>query len=137
MIQNGNKVKVHYTGKTNGEIFDSSEGREPIEFVVGSKQVIEGFENAVIGKNIGDEIVVEIPPSEGYGESKDDLIISVAKDQVPPDAQIGQTLQGVDPEGMPFNVMVSDIQDDVVILDLNHPLSGKTLQFTISIVSFE
>jgi len=137
MIQKGNKVKVHYTGMTDGEIFDSSEGREPIEFTVGSQEVITGFENAVLGKNIGDTVNVTISPAEGYGELRDDLIISVDKSQVPVDIQIGHTLQGVNPDGMPFNVNVSEIHDDKVILDANHPLAGKILQFEISVVSFE
>lgn len=137
MIQKGNKVKVHYTGKIGNDIFDSSEGREPIEFTVGSQEVIVGFEEAVIGKNIGDIVSVSINPEDGYGELRDDLIISVSKDQVPSDIQVGHTLQGVDKDGEPFNVTVAEIKDDVVILDANHPLSGKILEFEISIVSFQ
>jgi peptidylprolyl isomerase len=137
MIQNGNKVKVHYTGKIGENVFDSSVNKEPIEFTVGSKQVIEGFENAVLGKNIGDKVSVKIEPNEGYGVVNNDLIFSVDRNQVPPDVQVGQTLQGVNPDGMPFNVAVTDIQESVVILDANHPLAGQTLEFDIEIVSFE
>lgn len=137
MIQRGNKVKVHYTGKIGEEIFDSSEGKEPIEFTLGSQEVIAGFENAIIGKNVGDKVTVTISPEEGYGDLRDDLIISVEKSQVPADVQIGHTLQGVNPDGMPFNVTVSEIQEDMVILDANHPLAGKTLEFEIEVVSFQ
>lgn len=83
MIQNGNTVDVHYTGKhTTGEVFDSSVGKAPLQFVIGSGQIIPGFENAIIGKNIGDKVTVNIPASEAYGELREDLIVKVPNDNL-------------------------------------------------------
>jgi peptidylprolyl isomerase len=135
MIKQGNKVKVHYTGRlTDGEVFDSSEGREPIEFEVGTSQVIKGFEDAVLGLNVGDKATVTIQPENGYGMVREDLIISVEKDQVPENVEVGVQLQGLGQNGQPFNVTVKEINDDSVKLDANHPLAGKVMEFEINVV---
>ena len=136
MIKQGSTVKVHYIGKIGDEVFDSSEGKDPIEFVVGTSQVITGFENAVIGLKEGDVTNVSISPEDGYGESREDLILSAPLNSVPPEIQVGHQLQGTDNNGQPFNVIVKEIGDDVVLLDANHPLSGKILNFEIQVVSF-
>lgn len=134
MIKQGNKVKVHYTGRSDGEVFDSSEGREPIEFEVGTSQVIKGFEEAVLGLNVGDKATVTIHPENGYGMIREDLIISVGKDQVPEGVEVGAQLQGLGQNGQPFNVTVTEINTDSVKLDANHPLAGKVMEFDISVV---
>lgn len=137
MIQHGNTVKVHYTGQfDNNEVFDSSNGKDPIEFKVGDKQVIEGFENAVLGLSKGDEKTVKIPFDKAYGEIKQELIGRVPKEQLPPDVSVGSQLQGTSSDGQPFMVVVKEIYDNEVELDANHPLAGKDLTFTISIVDF-
>jgi peptidylprolyl isomerase len=135
MIKQGSTVKVHYTGKLeDNSVFDSSNGREPIEFEIGTQQVIEGFETAVIGLTKGDTTTVTIPSEKAYGPVREELIIQVPKEQVPQDAQIGVQLQGVNQMGQPFNVTVVDLNESTATLDANHPLAGKTLIFDIEVV---
>ena len=96
MIQNGSTVAVHYTGKlTNGEQFDSSVGREPLSFQVGAQQVIPGFENGIMGKTTGDKVTITIPADQAYGQIREDLFMSVPKEQLPGDVQVGQQLQAM------------------------------------------
>lgn len=137
MIQIGSTVNVHYTGKLkSGEVFDSSEGRDPLSFTIGSGQIIPGFENAVIGKNIGDKVTIEIDPTEAYGEYREDLLVKVENEQLPGPVEVGQVLQA-DNGGQPVNVTVKEVNEDHVIIDGNHPLSGKDLIFDIEVVSFQ
>lgn len=134
MIKQGSTVKVHYTGKfEDNKVFDSSTGKEPIEFKVGDLQVIEGFEEAVIGLNKGDKTSVTIVPEKGYGVVREDLLMTVAKTNVPADVTVGSSLQGVGQNGEPFSVVVRTINENDVILDANHPLAGKTLVFDIEV----
>lgn len=135
MIQKGNTVKVHYTGKLeDNKVFDSSAGRQPIEFQVGNQQVIEGFESAVLGLNKGDKTTVTIESDKAYGDIRPELIMSVPKSQVPQDVAIGVQLQGVGQNGEPFNVTVREVNESTVTLDANHPLAGKKLIFDIEVV---
>jgi peptidylprolyl isomerase len=137
MIQIGSTVNVHYTGKLkSGEVFDSSEGRDPLSFTIGSGQIIPGFENAVIGKNVGDKVTIEIDPTEAYGEYREDLLVKVENEQLPGPVEVGQVLQA-DNGGQPVNVTVKEVNEDHVIIDGNHPLSGKDLIFDIEVVSFQ
>jgi peptidylprolyl isomerase len=137
MIKQGNTVKVHYTGKLeDNSVFDSSDGREPIEFQVGSQQVIEGFESAVIGLNKGDKTTVTIASEKAYGEVRSELIQQIPRTQVPNDVQIGAQLQGMDGSGQPFTVTVTEVNEDSVTIDANHPLAGKNLTFDIEVVDF-
>jgi peptidylprolyl isomerase len=137
MIQIGSTVTVHYTGKLkSGEVFDSSEGRDPLSFTIGSGQIIPGFENAVIGKNVGDKVTIEIDPTEAYGEYREDLLVKVENEQLPGPVEVGQVLQA-DNGGQPVNVTVKEVNEDHVIIDGNHPLSGKDLIFDIEVVSFQ
>lgn len=137
MIQIGSTVNVHYTGKLkSGEVFDSSEGRDPLSFTIGSGQIIPGFENAVIGKNVGDKVTIEIDPTEAYGEYREDLLVKVENEQLPGPVEVGQVLQA-DNGGQPVNVTVKEVNEDHVIIDGNHPLSGKELIFDIEVVSFQ
>ncbi|TVQ13716.1 MAG: peptidylprolyl isomerase [Balneolaceae bacterium] len=135
--KNGDTVKVHYTGKLNdGSVFDSSENREPLEFKLGSGQLIPGFEKAVTGMTVGDSTTVTIPAKEAYGEINEELILNVEKDRLPADIQpeVGMQLQVQQPNGEPVPVVISDVTDDLVILDANHPLAGKELIFDIEVV---
>jgi peptidylprolyl isomerase len=137
MIQIGSTVNVHYTGKLkNGEVFDSSEGRDPLSFTIGTNQIIPGFENAIIGKNVGDKVTVEIDTKEAYGEYREDLLVKVENEQLPGPVEVGQVLQA-DNGGSPVNVTVKEVNEDHVIIDGNHPLSGKDLIFDIEVVSFQ
>ncbi len=133
----GDKVKVHYTGKlTSGDQFDSSAGRDPLEFTVGAGQMIQGFDAAIPGMNIGDKKTITISPEEAYGEKKEEAIIEFPKANIPADMKLepGMKLQLRNEAGQPFPVVVADIKDEVVVLDANHELAGKELIFDIELV---
>ncbi len=135
--KDGDTVKVHYTGTLkNGEVFDTSEEREPLEFTLGQGQLIPGFEKAVIGMGEGDSTKVEIPSDEAYGEAREDLIINVPKDQLPEGVtpEIGMQLQVNQPNGQPVPVRITKIGDNDLTLDANHPLAGEDLTFDIELV---
>lgn len=136
MIENGNVVDVHYVGKlTDGNVFDSSEGREPLKFEVGSGQIIPGFENAVMGKAVGDKVTVTINPEMAYGEVREDLFVQLPIDKMPGDVEVGQMLQAMSDDGRATQVRVHEVNEDTVIIDGNHPLAGQDLIFDIEIVS--
>lgn len=136
--QNGSTVKVHYTGtlKADGSQFDSSEGRDPLEFKLGEGMVIAGFEKAVIGKSVGDTLSVEIPPEEGYGEPSEQLVFQVRREQLPPtvELELGIMLEIRTEDGQPAYVRVTEFDEEMVTLDGNHPLAGQTLMFDIEVV---
>ena len=137
MIQNGNKVKVHYTGKFQDEtVFDTSVGKQPLEVVVGEGKVIKGFEKALIGKNVGDRISVVIEPSEGYGMVREDMILKVDRARAPVGVKVGANLQMDNKEGRTFYFRVTEINEEngMVTVNGNHPLSGKILLFDIEIL---
>jgi FKBP-type peptidyl-prolyl cis-trans isomerase 2 len=136
-VKSGDKIKVHYHGKlTNGETFDKSEGREPLEFEVGSGMVIKGFDEGVTGMTVGQKKTINIPFLEAYGPKNPDMIIEMPKDRFPKDMEIevGMPLSMSDGQGQQFQVVVAEIKDDVVILDANHPLAGEDLIFDLELV---
>jgi peptidylprolyl isomerase len=136
--KNGDSVKVHYTGKLeDGTVFDSSEGKDPLEFVIGSGGVISGFDNGVTGMAVGDKNTVTIPPDEAYGERNDQMTVKLPMDQFPPDItpEVGQQLQLQQPNGQMVVVTVAQVGNDGVTLDGNHPLAGKTLIFDLEMVA--
>ena len=138
MITEGSTVEVHYTGKfTNEEVFDSSEGKDPLQFQVGTGQIIPGFENAILGKNVGDKVQITIPAEEAYGEVREDLFVQVALDKLPGQVEVGQTLQADGGNGQPVTVIVEQVNEDHVIINGNHPLAGKELVFDIEVVSVQ
>ncbi|MCF7791612.1 MAG: peptidylprolyl isomerase [Victivallales bacterium] len=133
----GDTVKVHYTGKLDdGTVFDSSQDREPLEFKVGEGQVIKGFEDGITGMTVEEEKTLNIPPEEGYGNLRDDLIVKFPKENFPEDIkpEIGMKLQLQQPNGTPVIVTVKDILENEVILDANHQLAGKNLTFDLKLV---
>ncbi|MFP4040622.1 MAG: FKBP-type peptidyl-prolyl cis-trans isomerase [Desulfosudaceae bacterium] len=135
--KSGDKVKVHYTGKfENGETFDSSQDREPLEFTIGNGEIIEGFEESVVGMTAGETKQMTIEPDKGYGHYQEELAVEVERAQIPPDieVEIGQQLQIRQPDGEVINVTVTDVSEESVILDANHPLAGKDLHFDIELV---
>jgi FKBP-type peptidyl-prolyl cis-trans isomerase 2 len=133
-IENGKKVKVHYTGKhVDGEVFDTSEGREPLSFTMGEGMMIKGFEEGLMGMETGEKKTVEIEPSEAYGEAREDLFTEVEKAKLPEDVSEGQMLQAMTEQG-PINVTVTELKEDVAVLDMNHPLAGKKLVFDLEVV---
>lgn len=135
--QQGDKVKVHYHGTLRtGEIFDSSQGREPLEFTVGSGQVIKGFDEGVKGMSVGEKRTVEIEVQDAYGEKSQDLLIEFPKEQFPADMnpEIGQQLMMSNGSGQSFPVVIKEVREDSVLLDANHPLAGQDLIFNIELV---
>ena len=139
-VKNGDTVRVHYTGKlTTGELFDSSEGREPLEFEVGAGMMIKGFDVAVVGMALGDKKTVNIVPEEAYGERNDQMIIDFPRSNFPDDMtpEIGMQLMMNNNAGQQFPVTIVDVREDVVVLDANHQLAGKELVFVIEIVGID
>ena len=136
-VKSGDKIKVHYHGRlTNGETFDKSEGREPLEFEVGSGMVIKGFDDGVTGMAVGDKKTINIPADEAYGPKNPDMIIDMPKDRFPKDMEIevGMPLSMSDGQGQQFQVVVAEVQEEVIILDANHPLAGEDLIFDLELV---
>lgn len=136
-VQNGDKVKVHYHGKLrSGETFDSSEGREPLEFTVGGGQVIPGFDQGVMGMTVGDKRTVEIDVQNAYGEKSQEMIIEFPKNQFPEDMnpEVGMQLMMNNGQGQQFPVTIAEVKEESVMLDANHPLAGQDLIFDIELV---
>jgi len=136
-VKEGDVVKVHYTGKLiNGEQFDSSVGREPLEFTVGAGQMIKGFDDAMPGMNLGEKKTVNIAPEDAYGPRSEDAIIEFPKANVPADMQLepGMPLTLSNQQGQPFPVVVVEVKDEVIVLDANHFLAGQELVFDIELV---
>jgi peptidylprolyl isomerase len=138
--KSGDTVKVHYIGRLqDGTVFDSSQGREPLSFTLGEGNVIEGFETAVMGLEPGATTTAEIPPDQGYGPHREELVVQVRKDQIGGGLapEVGQQLQLRLQNGQNVPVVVTDVTNEVVTIDANHPLAGKTLIFEIELVEIE
>ncbi|HUQ30786.1 MAG TPA: peptidylprolyl isomerase [Pyrinomonadaceae bacterium] len=132
--QKGDTVQVHYTGKlTDGKVFDSSEGGEPLEFEVGSGQVIQGFDNGVQGMSVGDKKQIEIEVGDAYGERVEQLVQTISREGLTLDTepQAGMTLVMQLPDGNEIPVAVTEITEDSITLDANHPLAGQKLIFDV------
>lgn len=132
----GDTVRVHYRGTlADGTEFDSSTGRDPLEFELGSGQVIPGFDDAVTGLEVGDKVTVTIACADAYGERLDDAVqqfpLEAFGDEVP---EIGWTVELQAPDGNRLAAMIAGVDGDMVILDFNHPLSGEDLTFEIELV---
>ena len=134
----GDTVKVHYTGKlADGTVFDTSQGREPLQFTIGEHQVIAGFEEAVVGMSEGQEKTAEIPTDQAYGQRDERLVTAVGRDRMPPDVSLNDRLQVRRPDGKAFVVVVTGLSEQNATLDANHPLAGKDLTFDIELVGIE
>ena len=136
-VKSGDKVKVHYHGKlTTGETFDSSAGREPLEFEVGSGMVIKGFDDGVTGMTVGNKKTINIPFDEAYGPRNPEMVIDMPKERFPEDmeVEVGMPLVMSDGQGQQFQVTIVEIKETSVILDANHPLAGKDLVFDLELV---
>lgn len=136
-VKNDDKVKIHYTGKLkDGSIFDSSEGREPLEFTVGGNMVVPGFENGVMGMKQGDKKTISISPEEAYGERREDQVNLVERNQLPDDMEpeVGMALQATGQDGSVIPVVITEVTEKTVTVDANHPLAGKELIFDLELV---
>ncbi len=137
--KHGDTVQIHYTGKLDdGFVFDTSLEREPLEFKIGAGFVLEGFEQAVIGMDLGESKTFTLSADNGYGPYREEMVMVVPKSQFPPHLtpEIGQQIQINDKQlPQPMVVVITDISDDGITLDANHPLAGKDLTFEIKIVT--
>ncbi len=136
-VKENNTVKVHYTGKlADGEIFDSSEGKEPLAFTLGQGSLIPGFEKGLIDMKLNEKKTITIPADEAYGDPREDLLIEVPKSELPQemDPEVGMGLVSRTPEGQEINLLVVEVKEDTVVLDGNHPLAGKELIFDLEVV---
>jgi FKBP-type peptidyl-prolyl cis-trans isomerase 2 len=136
-VKKGDKVKIHYTGKLkDGSTFDSSEGREPLEFTVGGKMVVPGFENGVIGMKKGENKTISISPEEAYGEHNAEKVSVVERTQLPEgmEPEVGMALQATAQDGSVVPVAITEVTEKTVIVDANHPLAGKELIFDLELV---
>lgn len=139
-VKQKDTVKVHYTGKLeNGQIFDSSIEREPLEFTLGKGQLIPGFENGVLGMKISEKKTIKIPHTEAYGEVKKELFHEVGKDKLPEELklEIGMPLVSKAPDGSERQLIVSEIKDETIVVDANHPLAGKNLLFDLEVIAIQ
>ena len=136
MIEAGKTVKVHYSGTlADGTVFDSSEGRDPISFEVGSGQVIPGFDHAIAGMEVGQTDTIHIPCAEAYGDTREEMVGQVPRSELPSDLEpeIDMVLSMQSPEGeMPVRIV--EVAEDTVTLDANHPLAGQDLTFELTLV---
>jgi peptidylprolyl isomerase len=141
----GDRVKVHYTGRLDdGTVFDSSEcaeddcgcGSGPLEFTIGSSEVIPGFEAGVVGLSVGESKTIHIPVEEAYGERIDEMVAQVPRKDLPAEIEpeVGQQLEVTQEDGQVFQVTIAEVTDEEVTLDANHPLAGQALNFDIKLV---
>ena len=136
-VENGHYVSVHYKGTLeNGEVFDTSEGRHPMEVQMGAGQIIAGFEKALMGMALNEKKAITLEPEQAYGHRDDSLTHSFARSDIPAEmnVEVGQTVALSSPEGQQVPAQVIEADDQKVVVDLNNPLAGKALTFDIEIV---
>ena len=136
-VKAGDTVRIHYTGTlSDGTVFDDSEGREPLQFTVGSGEIIPGLDQAMEGMEVGDSKNVEVPADQAYGPVDPNARQTIPREQVPENIplDIGTRLQLQDPEGRTMPVTVAEVSEEAVVLDANHPLAGQDLTFKVDLV---
>jgi peptidylprolyl isomerase len=136
-VETGQFVSVHYKGTLqNGEVFDTSEGRHPLEVQIGAGQIIPGFEKALMGMSLNEKKAFTLDPEDAYGQKDDSLTHSFPRKDVPAELnpEVGQTVALSSPEGQQVPAMITQVDDEKVVVDLNHPLAGQTLNFDIEVV---
>ena len=135
--KNGDTVKIHYTGTLeNGQVFADSREQQPLEFTLGGGKIIPGIERGIIGMKSGETKTIEIPPEEAYGQRREDLLVEIPKSELPDnikDAK-GQRIQMQKPDGGIIEVTVTEVNENTVSMDANHPLAGQTLYFNLELV---
>ena len=137
-VTTGATVRIHYTGTLeDGTVFDSSEGRDPLEFTVGSGMIIPGLDKALPGMAVGEQKKVTIAPEEAYGPRQDEALLEVPRSDIPAEIplEVGLQLQMTGQQGQPIPVTVTEVSDESVTLDANHALAGQTLTFDFEVVS--
>lgn len=140
-VKDKDTVKVHYTGKitSNGQVFDSSVEREPLEFTLGQGMLIPGFEKGIIDMKVNEKKTLEIPKDDAYGDVKDDLFHKVNKEQLPEEIkpEVGMGLVSKNPDGSEQQLRVSAVNDDHIVVDANHPLAGHDLTFEVEVMDIK
>ncbi len=137
MIEKGQKVKVHYTGTLDdGKQFDSSEGRDPLEFEMGAGMVISGFESGVAAMAVGEKRTINIIAAEAYGEKRDEMVMEFERENLPEDLEpeVGMGLQMQGPQGQAIPVQITAVADETITIDANHPLAGQNLTFELELI---
>jgi peptidylprolyl isomerase len=137
-VKSGDTVRIHYTGTLNdGTVFDSSQGRDPLEFTVGSGQIIPGLDKALPGMEVGDAKSVPVPAAEAYGPRNDEAVMDVPRTEFPDDIPLeaGTMLEMRSPDGRAVPVQITEVKEDAVTLDANHRLAGQDLTFDIELVA--
>ena len=139
-VKENNTVKVHYTGKlSDGQVFDSSEGKEPLEFTLGQGRLIPGFEKGLMDMKLNEKKTVTIAKEEAYGEVNQDLIQEVQKSELPAEIipEVGMGLVSKSSDGQEMNLQVIEVREASIVLDGNHPLAGKDLTFDLEVVEIK
>jgi len=139
-VKENDTVSIHYTGKlSDGQVFDSSAGRDPLEFTMGQGQIIPGLEKGLINMSVNETKTIEIPSTEAYGEKRNDLIQDVPKNQLPPEInpEVGMGLVSKNPQGQEIKLTVTEVKDDAITVDANHPLAGKDLTFEVQLLEIK
>jgi len=140
MIENGQKVKIHYAGTLDdGTLFDSSVGRDPLEFEVGAGMVIPGFETGVVDMAVGEKKAIHIPSEEAYGDRRDDMVMEFERSQLPEgvEPEVGMGLEMQSPEGQTIPVQITEVGETAITIDANHPLAGQNLNFELELVEVD
>jgi len=140
LVKDNDTVKVHYTGKlADGQVFDSSEGKDPIEFTLGQGQLIPGFEKGLINMKLNEKKTINIPKDEAYGDSREDLIQEVQKSELPEEIkpEVGMGLVSKSQDGREMNLVIAEVKEESIVVDGNHPLAGKDLIFDLEVVEIK
>ena len=140
LVKENDTVKVHYTGKlADGQVFDSSEGKEPIEFTLGQGQLIPGFEKGLIDMKLNEKKTINISKDEAYGDSREDLIQEVQKSELPEEIkpEVGMGLVSKSQDGREMNLVIAEVKEESIVVDGNHPLAGKDLIFDLEVVEIK
>ncbi len=137
-VKAGDSVRIHYTGTlSDGSVFDSSTGREPLEFTVGSGQIIPGLDGALPGMEVGEKKVVEVPSDQAYGPVHQEALRAVPREEIPEEIpmEVGTQVHAHNEQGQVMTLTIAEVTESHVVLDANHPLAGKDLTFAIELVS--
>ncbi|MCH3884958.1 FKBP-type peptidyl-prolyl cis-trans isomerase [Tenacibaculum aquimarinum] len=139
-VKENSTVVVHYTGKlTDGQIFDTSEGKEPAEFVLGQGRLIPGFENGLIDMKLNEKKTITILKADAYGDVVKEMIQEIKKTDLPQDMepQVGMGLVSKAPDGQEINLMIAEVKEDTIVIDGNHPLAGRDLIFDLEVIEIK
>jgi peptidylprolyl isomerase len=139
-IKQGDTVRIHYTGRlSDGSVFDTSDGRDPLEFAYGEGQVIAGLESGMEGMSVGDKRIIEVPADQAYGPVHDAARRAVPREDIPEEVplDLGTQVHAHNEEGQVMTLTIFEVTETHVVLDANHPLAGKDLTFDIELISID